>query len=352
MVAEQRSSARLASDYAELKRRVREAGLLEPDPWFYRLSIAINAVLFVLCFLALARLHEVWAEVVAAAALGLVSGQLGFQLHDAGHHQMFARASANRLVGLLTANLMCGISFAWWVDEHTRHHANPNHMDVDPDVENVVLAYSLEQALGRPALFRLVARYQAFLFVPLACFASLSMQAQGVKYLVRRRFRGRHLEATLLLTHGAAYLSLLVYLLGPGPALLVCAIHQAISGLYMASAVAPNHQGMPQLGGATELDFFRKQVLTARNVNSHWLTDFWFGSLNLQIEHHLFPRMTRLNLRRARPIVKRFCEELGVPYHETSVPQTYRELLVFLHRVGAPLRSPAAPAPAASKSAV
>ena len=352
MVAEPRHSGRLASDYAELKRRVREAGLLEPDPWFYRLSIATNAFVFVLCFVALARVHVAWAEVAAAAALGLVSGQLGFQLHDAGHHQMFARAWANRLVGFVTADLLCGISFAWWVDEHTRHHANPNHMDVDPDVENVVLAYSLEQALGRPALLRAVARYQAFLFVPLACFASLSMQAQGVRYVVRKRFRGRRLEAAALLAHGIAYVGLLLYLLGPGVALLVFAIHQGISGFYMASVVAPNHQGMLQLDQATELDFFRKQVLTARNVNSHWLTDFWFGSLNLQIEHHLFPRMARLKLRRARPIVKQFCEELGVPYHETSVPQTYRELLTFLHRVGAPLRGRAAPASAATKPAV
>jgi len=37
--------------------------------------------------------------VLAAVALGLVSGQLGFQLHDAGHKQMFERNSLNDLVG-------------------------------------------------------------------------------------------------------------------------------------------------------------------------------------------------------------------------------------------------------------
>jgi hypothetical protein len=53
--------------------------------------------------------------------------------------------------------------------------------------------------------------------------------------------------------------------------------------------------------------------------------------------------MTRHNLARARGIVRRFCEERGVPYHETSVPQAVWELLQFLHRVGAPLRDPGLP---------
>lgn len=330
------------SDYAELKRRIREAGLLGPEPWFYRVSITANTLLFVLCFVTFGLWHQAWTEALGAVALGLVTGQLGFQLHDAGHHQMFARARANHLVGLVTGDLLVGISYAWWADEHTRHHANPNHMERDPDVENVALAYSLEQVLARPAPLRLIAKYQAFLFVPLASLAGLSMQAQGVRYLIRTRCRGRRLEAVALVVHAIAYVGLLVYLLGPGGAVLVIVIHQVVSGLYLASVVAPNHQGMPQIDAGSEEDFFRRQVLTTRNVRGGRLTDYWFGSLNLQIEHHLFPRMTRLNLRRAQPIVKQYCQELAVPYHETSVIQTYRELFSFLHQVGAPLRRHAA----------
>jgi fatty acid desaturase len=129
---------------------------------------------------------------------------------------------------------------------------------------------------------------------------------------------------------------------GPPSALLVIAIQHAASGLYFSSVVLPNHQGMPQVGGGGERDFLRRQVVATRNVSSNWLTDLWFGSLNLQIEHHLFPRMTRANLRRARPIVRAYCRELGVAYHEVSVPRAYLELLRFLHEVGAPLRRPGA----------
>jgi fatty acid desaturase len=80
-------------------------------------------------------------------------------------------------------------------------------------------------------------------------------------------------------------------------------------------------------------------VLTARNIRGHPLTDLWYGSLNYQVEHHLFPTMPRLNMRRAQPIVKQFCEERGIAYYETSLVQSYRELLGFLNEIGAPLRA-------------
>jgi fatty acid desaturase len=80
-------------------------------------------------------------------------------------------------------------------------------------------------------------------------------------------------------------------------------------------------------------------VLTSRNVRANPITDLLYGSLNYQIEHHLFPTMPRCNIRRAHGIVRDYCAEVGVPYYETSIYRSYREILSFLHEVGAPLRS-------------
>lgn len=326
------------SDYAELKRRVREAGLLERQPWWYVLSLGINTLLLCLCLMGLARFQLIWFQVFAGIALAFVSGQLAFQVHDAGHHQMFAWTGLNRLVGFLTLNGLLGASFAWWIDDHTRHHAHPNHWELDPDLDNGVTAFSAQQALSRPWPLRWIVKYQAVLFVPLACLYAWSAYVNSILYLARHRFAGRKLEAIVLTLHAAATVWLLVHLVGPWSALLVIAVQRTGTGLYLGLVFATNHQGMPQLAENVKLDYLRRQVLTTRNLRGGLLTDLLYGSLNLQIEHHLFPRMTRLNLRRARPIVKQFCAELGVPYYETSVAQSYRELLRFLHRVGEPLR--------------
>jgi fatty acid desaturase len=135
------------------------------------------------------------------------------------------------------------------------------------------------------------------------------------------------------------YVGLLWHFLGPGPALMVIALQKAVGGIYMATVFAPNHKGMPQVDASSELDFLRGQVLTSRNIRPHRLTDFWYGALNYQVEHHLFPTMARNQVPAAHRVVREYCAEIGVPYHQTSVAQSYRELLGFLHQVGAPLRT-------------
>jgi fatty acid desaturase len=63
------------------------------------------------------------------------------------------------------------------------------------------------------------------------------------------------------------------------------------------------------------------------------------GGLNHQIEHHLFPSMPTPNLRRARPIVRGYCAEIGVAYTEAGLLGSYGAALRHLHAAGAPLRT-------------
>ena len=42
---------------------------------------------------------------------------------------------------------------------------------------------------------------------------------------------------------------------------------------------------------------------------------FWTGGLNLQIEHHLFPRLSSWQYPYIAPIVRRICAKHKVPYH-------------------------------------
>jgi fatty acid desaturase len=65
------------------------------------------------------------------------------------------------------------------------------------------------------------------------------------------------------------------------------------------------------------------------------LTDFVFGGLNYQIEHHLFPTMPRVHFGRARAIVKPFCEQNGLAYCEMGAFASYRLVVSELRRVSA-----------------
>jgi fatty acid desaturase len=111
------------------------------------------------------------------------------------------------------------------------------------------------------------------------------------------------------------------------------AVSQLVLGIGLGAVFAPNHKGMPVYRGEVSLDWLHRQVLTSRNIRSGRLIDFLFGGLNYQIEHHLFPAMPRVNLRRVRPIVRRYCAAHAIPYVEVPLWESYAEVARFLGRV-------------------
>lgn len=148
------------------------------------------------------------------------------------------------------------------------------------------------------------------------------------------------MEATLLVSHVAAYATLLLTTMSPGRALVFAAIHQALFGLHLGMAFAPNHKGMEMPDPAGEpWGHLRRQVLTSRNVRGGALTDWFLGGLNYQIEHHLFPSMPRPHLRLAQPLVRAHCQDVGIPYTETGLVDSYRQALSHMREVGEPLRT-------------
>jgi fatty acid desaturase len=327
------------SEYTQLSRQIKQAGLLERRHGWYAARIGINLLLLAGGWAAFAILGESWWQLLTAAYLAVVFTQLAFLGHDAGHRQIFRSRRANDRVGLVHANLLTGISFGWWVPKHNAHHTNPNHEDLDPDISITALAFTPDQASSKHGLVRMIARYQGWLFFPLLLLEAAHLHLASAKAIIRGgHSRANLLEGLLLLIHVAAYLAALLVVLSPLQAVLFLAVQQGLFGLYLGCSFAPNHKGMPTLTQADELDFLRRQVLTSRNVAGSRPVDFVLGGLNYQIEHHLFPNMPRPNLRRAQPLVRAFCQQHGLPYTEASLFASYAEAVCHLHSVGAPLR--------------
>ncbi|MFK0168763.1 fatty acid desaturase family protein [Streptomyces sp. NPDC090306] len=331
-------TAETGSDYARLSRRITEAGLLRRCPRHYTLRLGAVGLALGLCWAAFLALGDSWWQVVVAAALALVFGQVALVAHDIAHRQVFRLRRPSEIGGRIFGNLGIGMSYGWWMNKHTRHHANPNHEELDPDVAPDILVWSTEQARNSRGPARFIGRYQAYLFLPLLLLEGFNLHVSSVRALRSASMRSRRLEGALLLGHFALYLSALFVVLPPGKAVVFLLVHQALFGVYLGAIFAPNHKGMPTLTGDDRTDFLRRQVLTSRNVSGGLLTDVALGGLNHQIEHHLFPSMPTPHLRRARAIVRSYCAEIGVPYHETGLVQSYREALRHLHRVGVPLR--------------
>ncbi|GAA4816457.1 acyl-CoA desaturase [Streptomyces ziwulingensis] len=330
-------SENAGSDFARLSRRIAEAGLLGRRPGYYTLRITAVAALYAAGWIAFVRVGDSWWTLAVAGFLAVTFGQVALVAHDVAHRQVFRRRRASETAGRI-ASAGIGMGYGWWQDKHTRHHANPNNEDLDPDVDPNLLVWTQDQARSATGLPRVIGRWQAFLFFPLLTLEGFNLHVSSGRALADRSLKHRPLDAALLVAHGALYFTALFWVLPPGMAFAFLAVHQGLFGLYLGSLFAPNHKGMPILKAADRPDFLRRQVLTSRNVNGGWFTDLALGGLNHQIEHHLFPSMPSPNLRRARTLVRRYCAELDVDYLETGLIASYRQALTSLHQAGAPLR--------------
>jgi len=325
--------ARAPSDHRILSEQVRGEGLMDRRPWNYGIRIVLTVASLGAGWYALLLVGDSWAALGIAPFLAFSSTQILFLGHDAGHQQIFATRRRNRVFGLLTGDLLSGLSFGWWVPKHNAHHAYPNQVGRDPDIvgPSASVPTTASSRSARDATWWLKRTGRVALSVPLV-FLELGMHLSSGRALARRRDRGAAVEWLLIASHGALYLGAVFWVLSPLRALLFIAVQQGMLGVYLRASFAPNHKGMPMVQQGTTMTFIERQVTTSRDLHAGWLTTFMLGGLNYQIEHHLFPGMPRPNLARAQPIVQKFCAEKGLEYRVDSVVSSYRQALQSLRR--------------------
>uniref|UniRef100_A0AAU2VGL4 Acyl-CoA desaturase n=1 Tax=Streptomyces sp. NBC_00003 TaxID=2903608 RepID=A0AAU2VGL4_9ACTN len=333
---------RAGSEFAPLLKTVKGQGLLDRRTGWYATRIVVNLLALAATVTGMVLTGDTWWNLLLAVPLSVFWARSAFFGHDAGHAQITRGKGAGRLIGLFHSDLLLGMSYAWWNDKHNRHHANPNHIDKDPDVGVGALVWTQRQAEQRAGFARWLTRNQARLFFPMLLLEGIALKVYGFQDLKRQPPRERAVEAPLLIAHLVGYATLLLTVMSPGKALVFALVHHALFGLHLGMTFAPNHKGMempdPNDFGDSNWGHLRRQVLTSRNVRGGFLTDWFLGGLNYQIEHHLFPNMPRPHLRLARPMVRAHCAALGIPYAETSLTDSYRQALGHMHEVGAPLR--------------
>ncbi|MDQ6856489.1 MAG: acyl-CoA desaturase [Candidatus Dormibacteraeota bacterium] len=320
--------------YVELKRVIADRGLLERAPRRQILPTAGHLLLLAIVVVGVALTRGTWWVLVLAAPAALLFGQIGFLAHDATHNQILNTSRANYVLSVLLFNLCLGGSRGWWAERHNTHHAQPNRLGVDPDIEGGVVAVSPDQAREAQGFVRFMIRHQGRTIAPLLSLSALQIRAYSALFIKARALRNPRTELALFAVHYALYFTGLILVLGVGGALLFAAVHQLILGLYLGGAFLPNHFGMTVLTADDKLDFLPRQVVTSRNLKAGRITDYFFGPLGCQIEHHLFPAMPRHNLREAGPIVRRVCAEQGILYRETSPWEAFGQVYQHLRAVG------------------
>ena len=84
--------------------------------------------------------------------------------------------------------------------------------------------------------------------------------------------------------------------------------------------------------------FPHRQLRTTSDVVCHPNVEWVHGGLQLQVTHHLFPRLPRHNLREASQLVKEFAKEQGLTYAECGFVEGNNNVLSTLRGVANQVR--------------
>lgn len=212
----------------------------------------------------------------------------------------------------LFAPVAAGLAPTWWSDKHNKHHALTNEMGVDEDIATDPFLYTWAPDPSQDSPLR---RIQHLIFwIPFSALFAL-WRVDSVKVTVEaiesKRPEAKS-ELYALLAHYAVLFTVFpvaVWL----PAVF-------ISGLMSALIVTPTHQS-EELFEDFQNDFVTAQVQSTRNaVTTNPFSEWIWGGMQYQLEHHLFPSMPRNKYPKLRGILMKFAEDNKIPggYRETG----------------------------------
>jgi len=357
--------------YRELRKQLIEMGMFKSNFSFYVYKQASNLSMWASAFAMMYYSDNTYVHMTSALWMGLFFQQCGWLAHDFLHHQVYKKRRYGDYSGLFWGGVMQGFSTQWWKNKHNGHHAVPNlhnssatAQDGDPDIDTMpLLAWSLKQAQsfrelradGKDSAFtKFMIRNQKYFYFPILLIARLSWLNESFKYAygvgaasenakLERETKGLQypfLEKFTLVIH---YAWVAVFVSGFGQfsaaksfglfMLMTCSC-----GLFLAIVFGLGHNGMAVYDADKRPDFWKLQVTTTRNITGghgfpQAFVDWFCGGLQYQVDHHLFPMIPRHNLKKTHSLVKSFCKEWKVGYHEADMVDGTYEVLNCLDKV-------------------
>ena len=273
-------------------------------------------------------------KLLFSVGLGTFAAFIGFNIcHDAIHGSYSSNDTVNRTLGFLF-NVIGANSYVWSITHNVVHHMYTNIPGHDEDIEVApgLLRLSPEDEVKK------IQRYQHFYAFFLYSLASLSwvFRKDYLKFFKKRIggysnenppkvevfnlffFKGVHYILFIILPAIVLGLTWWQFIIG------FVAMHLAeglVLGLVFQLAHVVEGTDFPYVneeGNIEEAWAIHQMRTTANFASKSFMATFLCGGLNMQVEHHLFPKICHTHYPKISHIVRKTAEEFNVPYIENK----------------------------------
>lgn len=280
-------------------------------------------------------------RILSAVSLGLAAAGLGFNVfHDSNHGGFGITAHANRAIAIGCSVLLGPSRFMWIQKHHVFHHRFTNLHKWDDDIETRGILRMAQDQPHKPWH-----RFQALYWPGVYALSTLEwlfikdfkqyLTGKLNPYLTLPRMSlAQHLEFWLSkLAYVLAFVVLPVLMLGLWPAMVGLMVFHVTFGLFLTSVFQlahmndmASHPALNEDQLSVEDEWALHQLRTTVNfAPDNALATWYFGGLNYQIEHHLFPGMSHCRYADISPIVEQAVHARGITY---NVYPTWRAALL------------------------
>ncbi|HNR07042.1 MAG TPA: acyl-CoA desaturase [Saprospiraceae bacterium] len=275
--------------------------------------------------------HSILLGLLLCGILGVLVAAVGFNVMHDGAHGSYSNISWLNNVMAYSLNVLGGSSFMWKHKHNIAHHSFTNIEGMDEDID--IKPFLRVNTSQKRYWFH---RFQHIYGLILYGFTYLMwiFFNDFKKYFSRKVTDHTALPPMNLREHLTFWLTKFAYavtffilpvwqvgllktLLGYGmlvfiTGILIAIVFQLAHVHEEAAFVEP--QGEPFV---IENDWAIHQINTTANfaTKQKWHSWFW-GGLNYQIEHHLFPRISHVHYPEISKIVKQTCREFNIAYNE------------------------------------
>ncbi|KAH6756466.1 Fatty acid/sphingolipid desaturase [Perilla frutescens var. hirtella] len=321
----------MSRDYRNLANHIAKSGLFENKGHGTIYYLCLVSVLLAACFYGVLRCDDFSIHMLSGAVLGFVWMQVAYLGHDSGHYCMMMNPRFNKVAQILTGNCLTGISIAWWKWTHNAHHIACNSLDYDPDLQHLpMLAVSTSlfksltsQFYGRKLEFDSVARffisYQHLTYYPVMCVARVNLYLQTFLLLLsNRKVPDRALNILGIMVFWTWFPLLVASLPNWTERVLFVLASFCVCSIQHIQFTLNHFAANVYIGPPKSSEWLEKQTKGTIDISCPSWMDWFFGGLQFQLEHHLFPRLPRCQLRKISPIVEELCKKHNLPYRSLS----------------------------------
>jgi linoleoyl-CoA desaturase len=323
------------SFHGELKKRIKQYFKETGKRSTGNAALFAKAIILVCSFLFI-YVHLVFFTPIALLAileclvLGVLASAIGFNIMHDGMHGSFSRFKwVNKLAGS-TLNFLGANNFLWKMKHNIIHHTYTNINGVDDDIEaRPFLRLCESQKYYKMHRFQhwyfWIAYSLLYLFwVFFSDFKKYFRRRIGPTPLTNMTWQDHMTFWVYKCVYAFLFLVLPIEMVGFTTWITGFLIFSLFAGFVLsivfqlAHTVEHTEFPLPDVQtGKMEDEWVLHQLKTTANfATRNKFISWWMGGLNFQIEHHLFPRISHIHYPAISKIIKKACEDFGMPYIE------------------------------------